>query len=298
VTIAGALNALTTNPGFKQLTTAEQALLNRRVSSTAPLSQTVRFELNVLMGGPAFNASGSPEAQASALRTFISAEIGTPDVVASNATEPTSVPAYAISDATPAPDFAFDAGQANATRFTVTVEGKAVNVIVADHAPDHHHTIEQVAKGLAALPAQSLALVHEVQVEPDYNPTDAHWAQVYSRPDFHSYMTAGADGDVRIYPTTIPQSQAALDGSLIHETGHVLSKREFGEDSTQGPKWAAWNAAAASDGTHPSQYAKSSGDEDFAESLELYQQVRGSPREAETRKLFPARFAILDELTP
>ena len=134
-------------------------------------------------------------------------------------------------------------------------------------------------------------------VEPDFNPQDEHWAKAYNRPNFHSYMTAGSEGVVRIYPTTTPSAQSTLNGDLIHETGHTLSKRQFGEDSNTGPKWGAWNAAAASDGLHTSQYGRSSPDEDFAESLELYQQVKGTPEEAEVRKLFSSRIAILDAMT-
>jgi hypothetical protein len=261
------------------------------------MGQSGRSALNVVMNAPGFAAS-TKEAQAAALKKFITDEPGSPDVVAQNATEPATLPPYTVSQPVAEAQHQFDSGKADAQHYTVTVGGHAVDVFMANtSSTPNHHTIEQVAKGLAALPAQSLALVKTVSVNPDFNPADAHWAEVYHRPDFHSYMTAGSAGDVNIYPTTIPQGQAGMDVSMIHETGHVLSKRQFGENSTQGEKWKAWNDAAASDGMHPSQYARSSGDEDFAESLALYQQVKGTPQEAEQRKLFPGRFAILDGMT-
>jgi hypothetical protein len=47
---------------------------------------------------------------------------------------------------------------------------------------------------------------------------------------------------------------------------------------------------------HPSKYAKNSPGEDFGEALQLYQQVKGTPQEAEIRKLMPERFKIIEEL--
>ena len=51
-----------------------------------------------------------------------------------------------------------------------------------------------------------------------------------------------------------------------------------------------------SDGISPSTYARSSPDEDFAESWSLFMEVRHGPREEELRVLFPARWAILATL--
>ena len=51
-----------------------------------------------------------------------------------------------------------------------------------------------------------------------------------------------------------------------------------------------------SDNLSPSTYAKSSPNEDFAESWALFMEVRGRPREEELRLLFPARWAILATL--
>ena len=56
------------------------------------------------------------------------------------------------------------------------------------------------------------------------------------------------------------------------------------------------DAAMASDGVHASQYAKNNHDEDFGESLQLYEQVRGTPQEAEMRALMPERFKLIDGL--
>ena len=46
------------------------------------------------------------------------------------------------------------------------------------------------------------AVITLIMLNPVVNPDDAHWAAEYHRPDFHSYMTAGAEGIVDIYPQT------------------------------------------------------------------------------------------------
>lgn len=291
-----AVNELTSTAGYALLTDAEKATLSRRMTNGSELGASLRQSMHWLVGSSDF--AGKPAAQQAAeIRQVIAEERGLQQVVSQNLREPSARP-YQISAATPAPNFAFDSKRADGQQYTVTVNGHAVNVVVASQNPGHQASIEQIAKGLASLPEQSLAVVRNVYVEPDYNPQDAHWAEVYHRPDFHSYMTAGSAGDVRVYPTSSATSQAVLDGSLIHETGHVLSKRAFGEDSNSGRQWRAWSAAAASDGLHVSHYATSSNDEDFAETLEQYQATRGTPQEAELRRLFPARYAILDRMVP
>jgi hypothetical protein len=155
------------------------------------------------------------------------------------------------------------------------------------------HSIDEVAKGLAALPEASLALVKRVDVEPNKNPDDAYWAKEYNDPNFESYMTAGGDGVVNIYP--VPQSQDYLDGTMIHETGHILSNTMWGSD-TSGKGWDDWKAAAAADKNIPSEYAKSSPAEDFSETLQLYYQVKGTPQEKVERALYLERFKMIDKI--
>jgi len=107
-------------------------------------------------------------------------------------------------------------------------------------------------------------------------------------------MTAGANGVVDIYPTVWQQPQHAVDASLIHETGHILSGRTFGPWQTPDPRWQPWDAATQRDGLSPSTYARASRTEDFSETLTLYQLSRGTPYEAEYRAMFPERFAALE----
>jgi hypothetical protein len=109
-------------------------------------------------------------------------------------------------------------------------------------------------------------------------------------------MTAGADGIVNVYPSaTALSGDVWMMGSFIHESGHIIAHKAFG-NNTQGPKWKPWRDAMASDQLHPSDYAKKSPSEDFSEMLLLARQVKGRRREREIRSLFPARMVILDAM--
>jgi hypothetical protein len=81
---------------------------------------------------------------------------------------------------------------------------------------------------------------------------------------------------------------------MIHETGHTLSKKQWGEESDK--RWQPWKDAMKSDVVVASQYAKASPGEDFGETLQAYFQVKGTPAEKELRALMPARMKIIDGL--
>ena len=61
-------------------------------------------------------------------------------------------------------------------------------------------------------------------------------------------------------------------------------------------KWKVWHAAAKADGICVSKYAKSSDDEDFAETLLAYESVRGTPLADELKAMIGNRFALLQSL--
>jgi hypothetical protein len=113
-------------------------------------------------------------------------------------------------------------------------------------------------------------------------------------------MDAGSAGVIGVWPFMKPsdgsrRTQSEIDRILLHEFGHTLSKRLLGE-SHYGEGWVRWDIANTTDILSPSGYSNESPQEDFAETLVLYLYVKGTPKEAEMRQLFSARFAILDEL--
>jgi hypothetical protein len=235
------------------------------------------------------------------LRKFFKAQAGALDVVP---TPPGSLSSkrdtYTVGTATDVARYRFRSRRVDAKKSDVSV-GSASPIVVPvyrpktpDAAAGDIPTVDAVAKGLAALPKSSLKLVKRVDIEPAQNPDDAHWARVYRRPGFRSYMTAGKDGVVNIYPTLTPMSQDYLEGTMVHETGHTLSGQKWGEESSR--KWKPWKDAMKSDVVVPSKYAKSSPGEDFAETLVVYFQTKGTPQEQEIRILMPARIKIIEDL--
>jgi len=204
---------------------------------------------------------------------------------------------YKVGSPTEVANYAFASGNAPALKYQVEIGGKTIDVYYpknVDPTIGKTHTIDQVAKGLAALPESSRNLITKVQVNPGKNPDDAYWATKYK--DFAgSYMTAGKEGTVNVYPTKTLQSQSYLDGTMIHETGHILSQQKWGTDYS-GADWQKWTAAGTADGNQVSTYGNNSPGEDFSEALQQYMTYKGTKYEADARKLWPNRFAIIDNM--
>lgn len=287
------------SPGFRQLDAANQTkLLNLLGGTNVDLSRPARDAMSTVLHDPAFTAA-SPADQKAQLEKFLTDEPGLRPVVSPAAGAFDGKRAKAqVTGPTDVKDYEFKGGKADALKYEVEIEGKKIPVFMPKN-PDpamQYHSIDEVTKGLAALPKESRDLVKEVNVERVVNPDDAYWAKQYNTPGFHSYMTAGAAGTISIYPSVGSNpSQSYLDGTMIHETGHTLSRRKWGDDEGDA-RWQPWKDAAAKDGVHASGYAKNSFGEDFAETLQLYQQVKGTPQEAEVRALMPERFKIIDAL--
>ncbi|MGC4115127.1 MAG: hypothetical protein QM765_11070 [Myxococcales bacterium] len=298
--IRAALASLATSPGFAKLEAAEQGRLMRFAGGTSLLlSRMPRLEL-VSLAQRAEYTSADADGQAGQLRKLLADQPGIQQVVSpcfdvKGAT--TSLP-YTITGPEAAEGHAWEAkGAQEAVRYTVEVQGQKIPVFLpknTDPAQGHFHSIEQVAKGLASLPPHLRAMTTEVSVEPQRNSLDAFWAQQYGNPNFHSYMTCGRDGQIRIYPSSSPVSQESMSSTMVHEMGHTVSTRLWGDD--YGAKWDDWKKAADSDGLRVSQYAANAPGEDFSETLAMYQLVKGTPAEAELRERIPARLAFLDQI--
>lgn len=305
------LARLAHSAGFNRLSSDEQKHLINFVGGTnRELSQGARAELRKILDDPNADKS-NPET----FRKFLKDQPGLPFVV-SGTIQPGELDnrrrPYTVTGPEEVKNYNFQSGSADAQKYEVEIDGRKIPVYVGKNQDPNqtYHSINEVAKGLAALPSASLGKVVSVRVDPKQNPDDAYWAKEYKMPNFRSYMTAGADGNISIYPGKA--SQEVLDGSLIHETGHTLSKQRFGEntDSKVGDffkhllgrtTWSDWKKAMKHDGISPSVYAQQSAatdapDEDFSETLELYMKVKGTPQEAEIRAIMPERFALLDKI--
>lgn len=290
---------LAESPGFEGLTADEQTRMLNYVGGDSDLvNPGARAALGGVLDSAGYG-SATPAEQTEQLRTFLADQPGRQGVV--------SLPEgftdgqrgeYEIGEPTEVDSFEFRGTEEAALRYDVEVGGRTIPVYMpatTDPSNGHFHSVEEVARGLAALPESSLETVTRVVVNPQENPDDEYWRNEFGDPNFSSYMTASADGTATVYPTTHPQSQTSFDSSITHETGHFVSNGAWGHDNT-GERWGPWRDAIASDGIAPSDYGTNNPSEDFAETFSLYQAVRGTDQEAELRAVFPERFRIIDEL--
>lgn len=283
----GILTQLATSPSFAGLPADDQNRLMNYVGGTNGLSDTARQHLGDLMDSDGFQNAALDQQQAmlrgvtqnQGLLPHNAADIG------GLGTLPRQP--FTVHGPTSVPQHPFRSGVADANLYEVEIAGRRIPVYVTarpNPANGHFHTIDQVAQGLAALPASGLALVDQVSVDPAANPTNTA-----------AYMTADVNGDVTLYPMPFSPSQDTLDYNLIHETGHPRSMQAWGTDNSSA-RWEEWRTAAESDGIQVSQYSTKDPGEDFSETLVLYERVRGTPEEAEFRAMMPERFRILDAM--
>jgi hypothetical protein len=281
---------LVAKPGFTELSKDQQKALLRATSGNAePYSASVRTELEALFQKPEF-ANGDAKKQGADLKALLEKQTFLPR--ATTADEGTfsapgkRVPYKIVGPANP-----------NAKVKTYVIEIDNRKIPVTEHpAPGGkvHHSVEDVAKAIAAAPKESRDKITSVLFEPNV------------RKD--AYMAANGDGQLHCYPVDKTESEDFAASAVIHETGHMVSIAKWGDDAKNGAKWKPWRDAMAKDTLSPSQYAhgKPSAKEtaaggapvhdDFAESVLLYQRVKGTKQEPEMRRLFPERFKILDTM--
>jgi peptidoglycan hydrolase-like protein with peptidoglycan-binding domain len=288
-----ALSDLTTSPGFGGLSQQEQSRTLDLVGGTnRTISAPARDAAANMVRSDAFKRTDAA-AQTSMLRDFNARQPG----LASTVTGPpiTNRAPYTIS----APNL----NVPNGKEYMVNVGGRDIPVTMPanDDSSGRLPTIDQVAKGLAGLPQKNLEQVKRVVVDSSPNPADSYWQRTFGDPTHVSYMTAGANGTVDVYPSPQGRDQNGFDYALAHETGHIASERAFGRydpgDPSRSPSWDAWRGAMSRDGYSPSRYAKNTPAEDFAESAALYRASKGDATSAaELRKIFPERFKMLDAM--
>jgi hypothetical protein len=204
-----------------------------------------------------------------------------------------------LSGPTEKKQFRFHGVKANAESWAAAFSDTTQLDIVAPAAMKkgyHQHTVQEAADAARYLPKKNREAMKRIQLNPIENPEDPHWAAEYKTPGFHSYMTAGADGVMTIYPNAKKEQPGTnyMRGTMIHESGHTMSYKNWGEDTKKG-KWADWKRAMDSDRHTVSQYAQSDIAEDVAETVTAYGSTKGTPMFAEYKAIVPARFAMLEK---
>jgi peptidoglycan hydrolase-like protein with peptidoglycan-binding domain len=292
------LEAVGVSRGFQYLEPEQQNKLLSLVGGTnRDLSKPARAGLERMMAATGYATLNGPD-QLKALNTFLSDEAGLPPQVVSEPGAFDGRHAYLlVTGPVQIKAHPFEGGKADAFKYEVQIGDQKIPVLVAKKVQGKLKTnsLDEVVRGLVALPLSSRRLVKEVSLESAPSKDDPMWAIKYNDPNFHAYMSAGAPGVVSVYPVKVLQPQSSLSGALIHETGHILSLQKWGADA-DGPAWNDWRKAGLADGTSASEYAKKSPHEDFGETLQAYHEAKGTPQEAEVRALMPARFKIIDEL--
>ncbi len=292
-----AMTAVPALPGWGKMPPADQAKLTALLEGeTNAVSEATRDYLR-----PKFldlKKKPEPEQQA-ALSATIGHREATPSVVA----EPVETEPVAVTLSGPAevPQYEFRGKKADAHVFTAAYGDGTSLKVVAPKAPDpayHQYTATQAAQAARYLPKKMREVLKEIRLNPVENPDDAYWAAQYAMPDFHSFMTAGSEGVVTIYPTAAAKgtqpAESYMRGTMIHESGHSWSFRNWGSDKTKG-KWLDWKKAMESDRVSVSRYAGTDIQEDVAETIQVYGSTKGKPKYEEYRKMVPARMAILEK---
>jgi hypothetical protein len=284
--------------GFQAMSQREQDRLLVYVGGSTSVSDAAPAALNTLLHDPTAKLD-----QAATFNTFLRAQTGLGQLM--HATTDPRLPDWErLEGPKEVKNFKFASGRADALRYDASIGAGSVSKIPI-YLPKTFTatglfipTVQDVVDILSRGPEQVRRMVKEVHVNPGRNPSDAYWARqpgYSSVANFRSYMTAGADGIVDIYPSTSAHNAGTGRTSIAHESGHTVSQKLWGTN-TSNTKWKPWRDAMASDAISASTYARSSPDEDFAESWALFMEVRHGPREEELRMLFPARWAILATL--
>jgi hypothetical protein len=174
-----------------------------------------------------------------------------------------------------------DPKKADVLVHTVTIEDQQIEVVYPRPMPKDVPSVELIAKSLAGLPAAERALVKEVIVDPRLK----------------SYMQAVSAKEGRpnrvFMGGEVPDNQREMTAMLSHETAHLLAADRFKANPALQKKW---EAAIRADNHRVSDYSTTSLQEDVAETVALYYQVKGTPEEAALKRDFPNRDALIKEL--
>jgi hypothetical protein len=282
--------------GWGDVPAADQTLIKALLAGpTNAVSRTFRMHLRGRFGAIGKTAKAD---QVKALSGLINSSATLPGVVDEEVqTKPLT---YVLGTASVTKGYAFPGKKADADITPVTFSDGTKIEVASPHAPMkagyHQHSVAEAADAASYLPAESRKVLKTIVLSPEVNPDDAYWAVEYKTPDFHSYMTGGADGVVTVYPSKKgPQpGDNYRRGTVMHETGHVWSAKTWGDDRAKGG-WVRWKAAMDSDRVAVSGYAQNSIDEDVAETIQIYSSTKGTPKYDEYKTLVPARLALLEK---
>ena len=282
--------SLRNTEGFKKLSPQEQNKFLRYVGGTnEQVSGPARERLAKRIEKLDFDVT-KPETY----RQFLSDQPGTTPLGTPAETFDTrrgDRSSYWISGAEEIRNYKFAGGRAAAQRYSVNFDGQSIEVIVPKDLNQNNGYFvsqEQVGAALAAVPEPYRSGIKQIEINP------AGSAGLENKLGGRAYLGVNTqEGNIRLYPTEKPVDQASLDGALIGGAGDLLAGREF--DANPGTL-EAYKSAIQNDLVAPSGMAQLSAQRDFSETVKLYEQVRGTPQEAEIRELFNERLSVIENL--
>lgn len=292
-----ALKRLKAQPAARDIDFKTGQQMHRLLTAkTNPYSKEARIELERRTRDPVYAVMTQAE-RTKRLAEIASGATAAPYLVSSLDVEERTPVDFQLEQPVARPAFKFRGATRDASERDLKVHQRTIPIFSATGAPiPKQNTSEEVARALAAIPAPALRKVKQVVINPVRNPEDGYWAKTFNVKDFRAAMTATTDGSINIFPAgSTTRSQKVVTGTIAHEAGHLLAYEAFGE-TVGGPGWERYRQAVAKDGVAPSGYGTGNLNEDFAETLQLYVTRRGTVEYAELSTLFPARFAVVEDV--
>jgi hypothetical protein len=287
------VGGLRNSDGFKGLNREEQNKFLRYVGGkNEQLSQSARDRLAGKIERNNFNAD-SPEAY----RDFLREQPGADPLATPSGTFDGRREEFEVGAAEDIGKYKFAGGsRVDAERYNVDVNGQSVGVVVPkdlDPRNGDFASVDQVANALAAVPDGYRDRIKQVEISPTADKGDFDIAGEFGKKKFQNFSNTKENGTVQLFPSEKPVTQSQVDGSLIGSAGNLLAADEFKNNPSS---LEAYKNAIRDDLITPSGYAKYSPQRDFSETVKLFEQVRGTPQEAEVRRLLEERLRVIQEI--
>jgi hypothetical protein len=283
----------TTRPPRSGLTAAERRIIDRLLAATNPTARKAQQEIARL------KQRHGPKAPVSVpLRHFLlnprhhGLQLAQAGTIRGGATS------YALGEPQRC-NYGLPGGVAAALSYPLRFGGHTIKVIVSEVKPPPAGDLERVADALARVPAYLRAGVRELVLCPDpdeANPGDppcpdcvnlGDHVHSESEDEWSAAADADRDGVVRIYPGR--RDAPELYRLMLHECAHLWSFVLATDEDRD-----LWRTAMQKDRLAVSCYGADDEEEDFAESVTIYESSEGALRD-DYRSLFGRRFAELDK---
>lgn len=149
---------------------------------------------------------------------------------------------------------------------------------------------DSVVRSVYELPLLHIEALKKIEVHPASNKWEEYWQKKYKS---KAPVAFGAlQGSISVFPSGLRRLLEGDDqGKVRHEFGHLLAEKFFHSTMPSDE----YIKLARRDAHVPSNYAKNSPKEDFAEAVRLYLQTDTGRTNPELRKQLKNRFAYLDK---